>query len=600
MAFVSTSTAMYPESTTSQQVLPVLAPNPAVTSSASSTQLVALAGFEQAGVISTEELVQLAPRVASGVDADIVPAITAILGFKDAAPDVFARSICALLAERGLARSMRVPTPVPVATNTDLAAASGDKSSFGDIGDPNSNVPTPAPASAAAADVTPTTTQIEEVVEVVVLCIDVSGSMDTTFERDPDTRITDRTRLQAVKQCFYGFRDRTQRFADGSRHRLGLLSFSEKIKVHTPPTGDFDVFEADIDAMKTDGTTAIFEAVVAACSLLEPFAKRYPSADLRVVVLTDGQNNCNTVRADDALKALAACGAVCDCMLLGGGADQDLRRLVAASEGVCVEITGLADAYEALESPAMVSLAARRGGAPLTDRAAFRAKLAALPPLAACAVAPVQRGAVSAVAPSAGQRAFEQSSFTAALEDGAALKGWAGGDKSGTSAKNKRIARELEALALVAGTYVFPSADEPRFAKVLLAAPPASPYAGRLIEAHVVLPDDYPFKPPRVTFAHPVYHYAVSTAGGVCLPALLDGWSPGSSLAAVFAQLSALLHDPRTADPTAELAQRAWLSELLRTDPAAYHAQATADAALHAKLAPAGVLTAADVFHLLR
>jgi len=40
--------------------------------------------------------------------------------------------------------------------------------------------------------------------EVVVVCIDVSGSMETPFECDGDARTVDRTRLEAVKQCFYG------------------------------------------------------------------------------------------------------------------------------------------------------------------------------------------------------------------------------------------------------------------------------------------------------------------------------------------------------------------------------------------------------------
>lgn len=45
--------------------------------------------------------------------------------------------------------------------------------------------------------------------ECVVICIDVSGSMQSPFEADNDVRTRDRTRLDGVKQMFYGFRDRT-------------------------------------------------------------------------------------------------------------------------------------------------------------------------------------------------------------------------------------------------------------------------------------------------------------------------------------------------------------------------------------------------------
>jgi Mg-chelatase subunit ChlD len=169
-----------------------------------------------------------------------------------------------------------------------------------------------------------------------------------------------------VKQFFYEFRDQTQRLENGHRHRLGLISFSASSVVNTEPTEKLDVFEDVVDCMRTDGMTAIYAAIQTACTMLRPFALRLPNTDLRVVVLTDGQNNCDGVSAADALKFLGELGAVCDCMVMGTltkDADADLLRMVAATgAGRCVEIRCLSDAFEALESPAMVSLAARRDG----------------------------------------------------------------------------------------------------------------------------------------------------------------------------------------------------------------------------------------------
>ena len=91
---------------------------------------------------------------------------------------------------------------------------------------------------------------------------------------------------------------------------------------------------------------------------------RHPRADLRVIVLSDGQNNAHHVTADDALASLADLGCVCDALIVGSSADQDLRKLVSATEGECFQITSLAGAYETLESRAVVSLDARRSGAP--------------------------------------------------------------------------------------------------------------------------------------------------------------------------------------------------------------------------------------------
>ena len=46
--------------------------------------------------------------------------------------------------------------------------------------------------------------------EVVVVCVDVSGSMRSPFE-------SERTRLEAVKQMFYGFRDQTTSYEHGDK-----------------------------------------------------------------------------------------------------------------------------------------------------------------------------------------------------------------------------------------------------------------------------------------------------------------------------------------------------------------------------------------------
>jgi len=46
-----------------------------------------------------------------------------------------------------------------------------------------------------------------------------------------------------------------------------------------------------IDGMKTGGATAIFDAIMEAFKMLKPYAISHPEADLRVICLSDGQNN---------------------------------------------------------------------------------------------------------------------------------------------------------------------------------------------------------------------------------------------------------------------------------------------------------------------
>ena len=92
----------------------------------------------------------------------------------------------------------------------------------------------------------------DAVAEVIAICIDVSGSMRTPFE-------SDRNRLEAVKQMFYGFRDQTSGHVNGGQHRLGLVSYDSRTTVHTKPTADFDVFE-QVEGCGTVQTSAFTSA----------------------------------------------------------------------------------------------------------------------------------------------------------------------------------------------------------------------------------------------------------------------------------------------------------------------------------------------------
>ena len=58
------------------------------------------------------------------------------------------------------------------------------------------------------------------------------------------------------------------------------------------------------------GATAIYEAIQSGVEMLEPVANANPRADLRVVLLTDGQNNQTKVTALDAFRAANRIGVV--------------------------------------------------------------------------------------------------------------------------------------------------------------------------------------------------------------------------------------------------------------------------------------------------
>jgi ubiquitin-protein ligase/Mg-chelatase subunit ChlD len=405
----------------------------------------------------------------------------------------------------------------------------------------------------------------DHIQEVLIVCIDVSGSMQAPFE-------SARTRLEAVKQMFYGFRDQTTNFEDGSKHRIGLISYDHRISIHTAPTENFAVFEDVIDQMRCQGSTAIYEAIAAACQMLLPWKSSHPNADLRVMCLSDGNNNCQKVTAEAALAQLSAIGAVCDCLIVGQSPDANLLRLVEASEGSAFQITSLAEGYECLESQAVISLSARRNGAPK--------------PVPKPRVAPVDLCNVTASTPIRGCL-VAPTPASATQRSCMSLDQYLSSTPSKSRGNQRRIAVDLANLGRDSKLRdlfdIFPSTSHSAEGgmdvdgiKLQLRGQPGTPYDHGVFEMFLQLPRDYPYIAPKLNLVTPIYHYAVSTQGSLCLPLLKDEWSPARNLSDVLGAVSRLIMTPLIEDPTCVLSQRSWLSELLRVDPQTYFQNAAA------------------------
>eukprot|EP00041_Stephanoeca_diplocostata_P013807 m.244648 g.244648 ORF g.244648 m.244648 type:complete len:608 (+) comp19474_c0_seq4:392-2215(+) len=457
-------------------------------------------------------------------------------------------------------------------------------------------------AGSTTATVAPTSAG--GVKEVVVLCIDVSASMSTPFDADDDVRTVDRTRLEGVKQMFYGFRDQTSNHENGSKHLLGLLSYDKKIYVHTEPTANFDAFEEAIDEMRAGGMTAIYAAITKACQMLSHTVAELKldgsSLDLRVICLSDGQNNCNEITANDALTALMDVGAVCDCVIVGKSADEPLRKLVQATEGECFQVDGLSDAYEILESPAVLSLESRRNGAPQPVPIRLRRDQ---PVIDLATVAPAETRKGPFVTPQHASDAEDKiDRYITTDECVAAYTGvW-------KQPQERRLLKELrddwksDGISVGANgrVVVFPAIskserDDNCRELMALLLPSKGAYKGRVVKVRVQIPSTYPFRPPAITFITSMYSHAISTSGNVCLEVLRDQWSPAVTIAKVLQQLVHLVSDPADFDPLGTAALRSWLSEQLRVDPTQFATDALAHASTNAALIPDGDLLGAEL-----
>ena len=401
--------------------------------------------------------------------------------------------------------------------------------------------------------------------EFVAIAIDRSGSMGCCFNETQSwcddgnqnalkKTIQRRSRMEAVKNVFYAFRDRTATLGEGA-HQLGLLQFDHVVEKLMNLSSDLDLFECIVDDIEKRGSTAIYSAIIAAVEMLQPQFAARPDADFRVVLLTDGQNNAGD-SPQAALQAAFEIGAVVDAIIVGDSPDTNLRKIVAATGGNCYQITTLSEGFELMEAEAVVSLKARRGG---TDKPEFVKKQFKPEMLSMTQAQTIVRGKNASKAASKAIKAITATRRAQKMTDCAT--GAATLVNKASSAGDRRLAKELGKFASNGspdGFHIYPDADNPHLMRVLMEGPPGTPFANGVFELDVTIPKSYPFGRPSIDFVTPIYHCNVSDSGFICMDALNYNWNPTSNLEGLFEALRELMRNPDTSNGSL----RSWIAEL--------------------------------------
>jgi ubiquitin-conjugating enzyme E2 D/E len=91
--------------------------------------------------------------------------------------------------------------------------------------------------------------------------------------------------------------------------------------------------------------------------------------------------------------------------------------------------------------------------------------------------------------------------------------------------------------------------------EAIIIGPSGSPYEGGKFKLNIIIPNDYPFKPPQITFVTKIHHPNISKTGEICIDILKGQWSPALNIYKTLLSILSLLNDPNPNDPlVAEIA----------------------------------------------
>lgn len=116
----------------------------------------------------------------------------------------------------------------------------------------------------------------------------------------------------------------------------------------------------------------------------------------------------------------------------------------------------------------------------------------------------------------------------------------------------KRILKEMQELAAETCSNISagPVDDNNIFIwSATLIGPDDSPYAEGVFLLKINFPNNYPFKPPQITFDTKIFHPNISSSGSICLDILQSNWSPALTITKTLLSISSLLTDPNPDDP---------------------------------------------------
>ena len=88
-------------------------------------------------------------------------------------------------------------------------------------------------------------------------------------------------------------------------------------------------------------------------------------------------------------------------------------------------------------------------------------------------------------------------------------------------------------------------------------------YQGGIFDVDIVIPNEYPFKPPKMKFDTKIWHPNISSVtGAICLDILKNEWTPALTIRTALISLQALMCEPVPNDPQDAVVAKQYMSDI--------------------------------------
>lgn len=373
--------------------------------------------------------------------------------------------------------------------------------------------------------------------EAIVICVDRSGSMEESMEnswmpgsRDSRTVNQNLSRLSEVKEVFQNFVARTAAYKTSTQ--LGLVVFSDRSNVTvtqgiTPVLYDFKDRLMDITPV---GLTAIFDALMKAKDMLVQFGAQNPTSKLRIIVLTDGDDNNSSNPAHHVCSELYNANIVLDSIVIGTISTDTLFKLSKHTGGYafCPKNRSALFQIFLLETFIDIKMRPDIKKVPIHNFAISSPKLADMQSTfdyPQCRQHPNQNDSFINLRESA--RFFQLSSQSSIFSGrgsestvsvrSPSISSWDARTltsrsretvSTGASGVHRLMLHEVRQMASNQHPYmdVYISESNMGFWKVVMQGPPASPYSTGTFVLYIEMGDGFPRQAPSARFITPIMH----------------------------------------------------------------------------------------------